>query len=97
MEEIDESLGQYVVYYSAALQEPEGAVEAQFMVSWDDKFISTRAFTIRVEPVIIGGTESDDGFTLFAETTKLYEEATVITTDAATAANQVTTLADTAR
>ena len=73
MEEIDASLGQYVVYYPAAMQESEGAVDAQFMVSWGDKSISTRAFTIRVEPVIIGGTESEDGFTLFVETIKRYE------------------------
>ena len=65
MDEIDASLGQYVVYYPAAMQESEGVVEAQFMVTHDGKSISTRAFTIRVEPVIIGGTESEDGFTLF--------------------------------
>ena len=88
MEEIDESLGQYVVYYPAAMQEAEGVVEAQFMVSGDDKSISTRAFTIRVEPVIIGGTESEDGFTLFVETIKRYEGAIEITTAAADAANE---------
>lgn len=88
MEEIDESLGQYVVYYPAAMQESEGAVDAQFMVSWDDKSISTRAFTIRVEPVIVGGTESEDGFALFVETIKRYEGAIEITTAAADAANE---------
>lgn len=86
MVEIDESLGQYVVYYPAAMQEAEGAVDAQCMVSWDDKSISTRAFTIRVEPVIIGGTESEDGFTLFVETIKRYEDAIEITNEAAEAA-----------
>lgn len=84
MEEIDESLGQYVVYYPAAMQESEGVVEAQFMVIWEDEFISTRAFTIRVEPVIIVGTESEDGFTLFVETIKRYEGAIEITTAAGT-------------
>ena len=49
------------VYYPAAMQETEGAVDAQCMVSWDDKSISTRAFTIRVEPVIIGGTALKGG------------------------------------
>ena len=88
MEEIDESLGQYVVYYPAAMQESEGAVDAQCMVSWDDKSISTRTFTIRVEPVIIGGTESEDGFTLFVETIKRYEGAIEITNEAADAANE---------
>lgn len=88
MTEIDASLGQFVVYYPAAMQEAEGAVDAQFMVSWGDKSISTRAFTIRVEPVIIGGTESEDGFTLFVETIKRYEGAIEITTAAADAANE---------
>lgn len=55
MDEIDESLGQYVVYYPAAMQEAEGAVLAQFMVSrGDDTYISSRVFTIRVEPVLVG-------------------------------------------
>ena len=30
MEEIDESLGQYVVYYPAAMQEAEGAVDESY-------------------------------------------------------------------
>ena len=94
MEEIDESLGQYVVYYPAAMQETEGAVDAQCMVSWDDKSISTRAFTIRVEPVIIGGTESEDGFTLFVETIKRYEGAIEITNEAADAANEAAEAAE---
>ena len=94
MEEIDESLGQYVVYYPAAMQESEGAVDAQCMVSWDDKSISTRTFTIRVEPVIIGGTESEDGFTLFVETIKRYEGAIEITNEAADAANEAAEAAE---
>lgn len=88
MDEIDATLGQYVVYYPAAMQEAEGVVEAQFMVTHDGKSISTRAFTIRVEPVIIGGTESEDGFTLFVETIMRYEGAIEITTAAADAANE---------
>ena len=88
MDEIDASLGQYVVYYPAAMQESEGVVEAQFMVTHDGKSIGTRAFTIRVEPVIIGGTESEDGFTLFVETIMRYEGAIEITTAAADAANE---------
>lgn len=88
MDEIDASLGQYVVYYPAAMQESEGVVEAQFTVTHDGKSISTRAFTIRVEPVIIGGTESEDGFTLFVETIMRYEGAIEITTAAADAANE---------
>ena len=64
------------------------------MVSWDDKSISTRAFTIRVEPVIIGGTENEDGFTLFVEIIKRYEDAIEITTEAADAANEAAEAAE---
>lgn len=88
MDEIDATLGQHVVYYPAAMQEAEGVVEAQFMVTHDGKSISTRAFTIRVEPVIIGGTESEGGFTLFVETIMRYEGAIEITTATADAANE---------
>ena len=88
MDEIDASLGQYVVYYPATMQEAEGVVEAQFMVTHDGKSISTRTFTIRVEPVLIGGPESEDGYTLFVETIMRYEGAIEITTAAADAAEE---------
>ena len=94
MTEIDASLGQFVVYYPAAMQEAEGAVDAQFMVTHEGKSISTRAFTIRVEPVIIGGTESEDGFTLFVETIMRYEGAIEITNEAADAANEAAEAAE---
>lgn len=80
------------------MQEAEGAVQAQVMVSrGDDTYISSRLFTIRVEPVVIGGEGHEDGFTLFVEAINAYEHATEVTTDAADAANQAATLANTAR
>ena len=95
---VDASAGTFEVYYPAAMQEAEGAVLAQVMVSrGDDTYISSRVFTIRVEPVVVGGEEHEDGFTLFVEAINAYEHATEITTDAATAANQAATLANTAR
>ena len=55
---VDASSGTFEVYYPAAMQEAEGAVQAQVMVSrGDDSYISSRVFTIRVEPVVIGGEE----------------------------------------
>ncbi len=63
------------VFYPAALAEHAGTVDAQVMVSLaDGRTISTRAFCIRVEPVLVGGTESADGFTLFVDAIKRYEE-----------------------
>ena len=95
---VDASAGAFEVYYPAAMQETEGAVLAQVMVSrGDDTYISSRVFTIRVEPVVVGGDEREDGFTLFVDAINAYEHATEITTDAATAANAAAALADTAR
>ena len=90
--------GTFSVYYPAAMQEAEGAVQAQIMVSrGDDTYISSRVFTIRVEPVIVGGGEHEDGFTLFVDAINTYEHATEITTEAADAATAAAEAADTAR
>lgn len=90
--------GTFAVYYPAAMQEAEGAVQAQVMVSrGDDTYISSRVFTIRVEPVIVGGKEHEDGFTLFVDAINAYEHATEITTDAADAATAAAEAADAAR
>lgn len=95
---VDASVGTFEVYCPAAMQEAEGSVQAQAEVSrGDDTYISSRVFTIRVEPVVIGGEEHEDGFTLFLDAINAYEHATEITTDAATAANAAAQLADTAR
>lgn len=98
MTAIDASLGQlFLVYYPAAMQEVESAMDAQCTVSYGDKSISTRAVTIRVEPVLIGGEEHEDGFTLFVGAINAYEHATEISTEAAEAATAAAQLANTAR
>ena len=95
---VDASAGTFRVFYPAAMCESAGAVQAQVMVSrGDDTYISSRVFTVRVEPVIVGGDEHEDGFTLFLDAINAYENATEITTEAATAANQAAELANTAR
>lgn len=95
---VDAAGGTFEVYYPAAMQEAEGAVQAQVMVSrGDGTYISSRVFAIRVEPVVIGGEEHEDGFTLFVDAINAYEHATEITTDAADAANSAAQLANAAR
>lgn len=95
---VDAATGTFEVYYPAAMQEAEGAVQAQVMVSrGDDTYISSRVFTIRVEPVVVGGGEHEDGFTLFVDAINAYEHATEVTTDAADAANAAAALANAAR
>lgn len=80
------------------MQESEGAVLAQVMVlRGDDTYISSRVFAIHVEPVVIGGEEHEDGFTLFVGAINAYEHATEITTDVAAAANAAAALTNAAR
>ena len=96
-EAVDDESGLFLVYYPAEMCAEEGAVQAQIVVSrGDDTYISSRVFTIRVEPVVIGGEETGDGFTLFLEAINAYESATEITTEAATAANAAAELANAA-
>lgn len=73
----DDDGKEWVVYYPGAMQEAAGMVDAQIMVSLpDERTISTRVFGIRVEPVLVGGEQSEDGFTLFVDVIKRYEEGT---------------------
>ena len=98
-EEVDASEGTFVVYYPAAMCGTAGAVDAQVMLSLgDDSYVSSRVFTISVEPVLINGEEQEeDGFTLFVGAINAYEHAEEITTDAAIAATAAAELADEAR
>ena len=62
----------------------------------DDTYISSREFTIRAEPVIVGGEEHEDGFTPFVDAISACEHATEVTTDAVEAATATATAANTA-
>lgn len=88
-EAVDASVGTFKVFYSAAMCEAAGVVDASIMLSLgDDRYISTRDFLIRVEKVLVDGLEPEDGFTLFVQAIAAYENATDITTEAAEAANE---------
>ena len=80
--------GTFRVYYPGAMCTAAGAVDAQIMLSLGGgRYISTRTFTIRVERVVVDGTETEDGFSLFVEAMEAYENAAGISTAAAEAAN----------
>ena len=74
-EAVDIAAGSFMVWYPAAMACAEGTVDAQVMVSWGERSLSSRAFSIHVEQVLVGGTQSADGFTLFVEAIKKYEAA----------------------
>ena len=76
MAAVDAAAGRFRVFYPAAMAGAEGTVDAQLMASWGDRSLSTRAFGIRVEKALAGGAASEDGFTLFLEAIKRYEDAT---------------------
>lgn len=71
------------LYYPAALADSPGTVEAQIVLSWGERSISSEPFFIRVVGSLVGGSPSEDGFTLFVEAIKRYEEAGGISIDAA--------------
>ena len=74
-EAVDAAAGTFMVWYPTAMACAEGTVDAQVMVSWGERSLSSRAFSIHVEQVLVGGTQSADGFTLFVEAIKKYEAA----------------------
>ena len=94
--DVDASEGEFCIFYPSSMAGNEGTVYAQIVVTEGTSSISTRVFAIRVEQVVIGGTEVEDGFSLFIEAIQAYENATDICTDAADAANAAASLANTA-
>lgn len=93
-EEVDAEVGAFSVFYPAAMACAEGTADAQVMVSLPDGgAISTRTFEVRVEQVLIGGGESEDGFTLFEDAIKKYEDADELISEAVERAQKAVELA----
>nr|DAF83784.1 MAG TPA: BppU domain protein [Caudoviricetes sp.] len=82
----DAASGRFSVFYPAAMAAEEGTVEAQVMLSWGERALSSRTFTIRVERVLAGDGGEEDGFSLFVEAIKRLEGMTLDAVDAASAA-----------
>lgn len=74
-EAVDAAAGRFRLHYPATLAGDEGGVDAQLMASWGDRSLSSLPFSIRVEQAIAGGGESGDGFGVFIEAIKKYEQA----------------------
>ena len=91
---VDAAAGRFSVFYPAAMAGVEGNVEAQVMVSWGERALSSRVFGIRVERVIVDGeTPAEDGFTLFLDAVKRFERAESLALDAVDAANSAASVA----
>lgn len=82
----DASQGRFSVFYPAAMASEEGTVEAQVMLSWGARALSSRTFSIRVERVLAGDGGEEDGFSMFVEAIKRLEGMALDAVDAAGAA-----------
>ncbi len=80
---VDASAGSFTVWYPTAMACAEGTVDAQIVVSWGERSLASRSFSIAVEQVLVGGTASSDGFTLFIDAIKKYEDAASAALDVA--------------
>ena len=79
----DASAGRFSVFYPAAMASEEGTVEAQVMLSWGERALSSRTFTIHVERVLAGDGGDEGGFAMFVKAIKRLEGMTLDAVDAA--------------
>ena len=68
LEEVDAEAGKFRVFWPAAMARAEGTVDAQVMVSWDERALSSLSFTVLVGPALAGGEGGgSDGYSMFLE------------------------------
>lgn len=74
---MDAAAGRKAVYWPRAMACIEGVVECQLVLSYaDGGSMSSRTFLVRVQEELIGSVDPGDGFTLFVDVIKRYEDAT---------------------
>lgn len=75
MEATDAAAGAFRVFWPAAMCAAEGAAECEVVLSWGDRALATPAFDVEVGTSLVGTIAVRDGFTLFVEAIKRYEDA----------------------
>ena len=55
LEEVDAETGKFRAFWPAAMARAEGTVDAQVMVSWDERALSSLSFAVLVGPALAGG------------------------------------------
>ena len=94
LEEVDAEAGKFRVYWPAAMARAEGTVDAQVMVSWDERALSSLSFTVLVGPALVGGEGGgSDGYSLFLDALKKFEDADGVIADAVARAQEAVTTA----
>lgn len=74
---MDAAAGRKAVYWPRAMACIEGVVECQLVLSYaDGGSMTSRTFLVRVQEELIGSVDPGDGFTLFVDVIKRYENAT---------------------
>ena len=94
LEEVDVGAGKFRVFWPVAMARAEGAVDAQVMVSWDGRALSSLSFTVLVGPALGGGEGGgSDGYSLFLDALKKFEDADGVIADAVARAQEAVTTA----
>lgn len=75
MEATDAAAGAFRVFWPAAMCAAEGAAECEVVLSWGERALATPAFDVAVGTSLVGTLAVRDGFTLFVEAIKRYEDA----------------------
>lgn len=94
LEEVDAGAGKFRVYWPAAMARAEGTVDAQVMVSWDERALSPLSFTVLVGPALVGGEGGgSDGYSMFLEAIRKYEDADALISEAVSKAQEAASVA----
>lgn len=94
LEEVDAEAGKFRVFWPAAMARAEGTVDAQVMVSWDERALSSLSFTVLVGPALVGGEGGgSDGYSMFLEATRKYEDADALISEAVSKAQEAASVA----
>jgi hypothetical protein len=75
MEAVDAAAGEFRVFWPAAMASHEGSCECEVLLSWGERAISSPAFDVEVGTSLVGTLAVRDGFTLFVDAIKRYEDA----------------------
>lgn len=75
MEAEDAASGAFRVFWPASMCAAEGTAECEVVLSWGERALATPAFDVEVGTSLVGTLAARDGFTLFVEAIKRYEDA----------------------
>ncbi|MCH3926262.1 MAG: hypothetical protein LKE27_07490 [Atopobiaceae bacterium] len=75
LEAVDAAAGRFRVFWPDVMCAAEGAAECEIVLSWESRTLLSPAFEVRIGPSLAGTLALRDGFTLFVDAIKHYEDA----------------------